>query len=183
MRKAKEVLIALGFAAVLPLTPITAYASPPSISDSKIVDSAQTVQLVSNTPSYAMWATWIRGEITRDASNYHNYKNGQFVARAISKDIDLITIKTTFNSIRAASPSPLDRPASPEEKPALLPVKGEPGEHITIVSQTPMTYLSWSYAWTRGTEGGHDGWHLIASAFHDCEFISNRPAGVRCERG
>jgi hypothetical protein len=179
MRKAQGISIAAFF--ILTLS-TAAWPSPPNISDEQIIDSMQTMQLVPNTPSYAMWAKWIRTQIAHDTANYHDFKNGQFVAKVISTDLDLITIKTAVHTPSANSGPASHSQASLDGKSASLPISGEAGEHVTIVSQTTTTYLSWTYSWNTGAEGARGGWELTGSAFHDCEFLPNKQTGVRCER-
>ncbi|GLQ51154.1 hypothetical protein GCM10010872_26030 [Dyella flava] len=140
------------------------------------------MQLVPNTPTYAMWANWIRTQIARDTANYHDFRNGQFVAKAISTDVDLITIRTAIRSTNTESSPSLHSHASLDEKPALLPIAGQPGEHVTIVSQTTMTYLSWTYIWNTDADEGHGGWQLTGSAFHDCQYMPDRMPDVRCQK-
>jgi hypothetical protein len=151
------------------------------MSDEQLIDSMQTVQLIPNTHEYAMWAGWIRDEIARDTANYHDFRNGQFVAKAIDTDVDLITIRTAIHPPGASAASALHSHATLDEKPASLPVRGEPGEHITIVSQTMTTYLSWTYIWNSAIDGGRGGWELTGNSFHDCHYMTNRAAGSHCE--
>jgi hypothetical protein len=180
MRKAKGISVVAVFSAVLSTM---AWASPPNISDEQMINSVQTVQLVANTPTYAMWANWIRAQIASDTANYHDFRDGHFVAKAIGTDVDLITIRTAIHSASAGSSSSLRLHASPDEKPASLPINGQAGEHITIISQTMTTYLSWTYIWNTDADQGRGGWQLTASAFHDCQHIADRMPDIRCEKG
>jgi hypothetical protein len=179
MRKAQGISAAVFFSLILPAM---ACASPPNASDEQIIDCVQTVQLVPNTPTYSMWANWIHDEITRDTANYHDFRNGQFVAETIDTDLDLITIKTATQASGIGTSSANHSPATLGEKPAALPISGEPGEQITIVSQTTTTYLSWTYIWNVSADGGRGGWQLTGSAFHDCHYMTGKPSGARCER-
>jgi hypothetical protein len=179
MRKAQGISISAVFSVVLSTS---ALSSPPNASDEQIIDSMQTVQLVPSTPTYGMWAGWIRAQIARDTANYHDFRNGQFVAKAISTDVDVITIKRSFHVLGTAVGAASRSHASLEVKPTSLPVDGEPGEHITVISQTMTTYLSWTYSWNTDADGGRGGWELTSSAFHDCQHMPNRATGVRCER-
>lgn len=178
MRKVEGVSVA----ALFSLTVSTvAWASPPNASDAQLIDCMQSVQLIPNTHDYSMWASWIRDEIARDTANYHDFRNGQFVAKVIPADVDLITIRTSLHALDASSIPASHAHATLDEKPASLPIRGEPGEHITIVSQTANIYLSWTYVWNTAVDGGRGGWELTGNAFHDCQYSSNRAAGVRCE--
>jgi hypothetical protein len=178
MRKVQGISIAAFLSLALSTTVLS---SPPNASDEQIIDSLQTVQLVPNTSTYAKWASWIREQIAHDQANYHDFRNGQFVAKVISKDLDLITIQTALHPPGASSGPAKRSQASVEIKPASLPVSGEPGEHITIVSQTINTYLSWTYSWNTDADGGRGGWELIGSAFHDCHLMLNKMASSHCE--
>ena len=160
----------------------TVFSSPPNASDEQIIDSMQTVQLVPNTPTYGMWAGWIRAQIARDTANYHDFQNGQFVVKAISTEVDIITIKRSFHVLGTAAGATSRSHAPLEGKPTSLPINGEPGEHITVISQTPTTYLSWTYSWNSDADGGRGGWQLTGSAFHDCKYTPNRATGAHCER-
>jgi hypothetical protein len=179
MRKAKEVTIVAVFSWTLSSMLM---ASPPNVSDEQIIDSMQTVQLVPNTPTYTMWAHWIREQIAHDAANYHDFRNGQFVPKVISRDVDLITIRTTFHMPDAAGTSSHYADTPPGETLTLLPIGGSPGEHITIISQTATTYLSWVFAWKKDANGGQGGWQLTGNEFQDCQYLSNRPVGFHCEK-
>jgi hypothetical protein len=179
MRKVRETTIAATLAWMLSSM---AMASPPNMGDEQIVDSMQTAQPIPNTPVYDTWAHWIREQIARDAANYHDFQNGQFVPKTISQDVDLITIKTTFGAadVGKVQPGHADVPSGNSQ--ISLPVDGTPGEHITIVSQTAMTYLSWTYVWKKDADSGRGGWALTANAFHDCQYGSNRSAVARCDK-
>jgi hypothetical protein len=179
MRKVQGISIATVFSALLPAA---AWSSPPNASDEQVIASMQTVQLVPNTSAYAMWANWIRTQIARDGANYHDFRNGQFVAKVISTDLDLITISTSTHAPGTGGSAASHTQASLDGKPASLPVSGEPGEHITIVSQTMTTYLSWTYSWNMAAESGGGGWELTGSTFHDCQPQPNRVTGSHCER-
>jgi hypothetical protein len=179
MRKAKEATMAAIISWAL--SPML-MASPPNLSDEQIIDSMQTVQLIPNTQTYGMWAHWVREQIAKDAANYHDFRNGQFVPKVISRDVDLITIRTAFH-VSDVENMPSRHAATPSgQTPALLPISGSPGEHITIVSQTAATYLSWTYTWKQDANGGQGGWQLTANAFQDCQYLPNRPTGFHCDR-
>lgn len=180
MRKVEGISAAAFFSLVLSTV---ACASPPNASDEQIIDSMQTVQLIPNTHEYSLWASWIRDEIGRDTANYHDFRNGQFVPKIIPADVDLITLRTTLHTPDTASGSASHAHATVDEKPVSLPVSGEPGEHITIVSQTTNIYLSWTYVWNIAIDGGRGGWELTGNSFHDCRYMSNRTAGSHCEGG
>jgi hypothetical protein len=179
MRKAKGISIAAVFSGVVSTM---AFASPPNVSDGQLVDSMQAVQLIPNTPTYAMWANWIRTQIAHDTANYHDFRNGRFVAKAISTDVDLITIRTAIHTTSSGSSSSLHSHASLDGNTASLPINGQSGEHITIVSQTTTTYLSWTYIWNTVADDGHGGWQLTGSAFHDCQYLHEPPQDIRCQR-
>ncbi|GLQ96373.1 hypothetical protein [Dyella mobilis] len=179
MRKVQGLSIAI-FCTLALSTP--AFASPPNASDGQAIDKVETVQLAPNTPSYVTWANWIRDEITRDTANYHDYRNGQFVAKAIRPDVDIITLRRAFYTAGANASSSSHTHVLPDDnKPAFLPVAGEPGEHLSIISQTKNTYLSWTYLWNLDADGGRGGWQLTDSAFHECAQLPMQVYGARCE--
>ncbi|GGA14838.1 hypothetical protein GCM10011408_40930 [Dyella caseinilytica] len=179
MRKVKELTITAVVSWAL--SPVL-MASPPNVSDEQIIGGMQIAQLVPNTPTYDMWAQWIRRQIAHDAANYHDFRNGQFVPKTIHQDLDLITIRTDYHVTDAVNALPWHEHASSDETPVSLPVDGEPGEHITIISQTSETYLSWTYVWKKDTSSDRDGWQLTANAFHDCQHMTSRSADFRCHK-
>jgi hypothetical protein len=181
MRKTREVTIAAVMAWTLSSMLM---ASPPNVSDEQVFDCLQSVQPVPATATYDMWAQWIRQQIARDAANYHDFRNGQFVPKKISADVDLITIQTVYHLADAgAALSRHEYASTTEATPVSLPVTGKPGEHVTIISQTPATYLSWTYVWKEDASHDAGGWQLTTNEFHDCgHSMANRPTGFHCDK-
>jgi hypothetical protein len=178
MRKAQGLPIAVLFALTLSTS---ATASPPNASDGQLIDNVETAQLAPNTPGYATWANWVRDQIARDTANYHDYRNGQFVAKLIRPEVDIITIRRAFYPLGASASTPFHARDLPDDGPSTLPVAGEPGEHLSIVSQTRTTYLSWTYLWNLDANGGRGDWQLTGSTFHECQQIPAQVYGARCE--